>query len=189
MFLCISYILSNPCFVLVYLQLTKVLSTAARPTASSGDDSDGGTAEVVQVISAEQADCDTLHPARCPLEMPTSSSSSLYKSKSKAKSKSSAGVLKERADEYPRLQERVKALLEKHHTSRNARVQFGLYLTSIIPHIHDSLLIDFLDKSHILLLQYVRRSESIQLQERQQQQHHPHVHLSASTTTLSRPAV
>ncbi len=44
MFLCIHYILSNACLVLVYLQLTKVLSTAA----SSGDeDSDDGTVEVV----------------------------------------------------------------------------------------------------------------------------------------------
>ncbi len=72
--------LSNPCFVLVYLQLTKVLSTAARPTASSGDeDADDGTAEVVQVISAEHADCEYLCPASCPSEMPTSSSSSISK--------------------------------------------------------------------------------------------------------------
>ncbi len=83
----------------MYLQLTKVLSTAVGPTASSGDDSDDGTAEVVQVMSAEHVECESSHPVSCPPEMPTSSSSSLSKSKSIAKSKSSAGVLKERADE------------------------------------------------------------------------------------------
>ncbi len=102
----------------VHLQLTKVLSTAAGPTASFGDeDSDDGTAEVVQVISAEL-------PASYPLEMPISSSSSIPKSKSKAKSKSSVGALKERADESQRLQERVKALLEEHDTSRNTSSDF-----------------------------------------------------------------
>ncbi len=69
MSLCKNYILSNPCFVLVYLQLTKVLYTAAGPTASSGDDSDDGTAEVVQVISAEHAECVSSCPASCPPEM------------------------------------------------------------------------------------------------------------------------
>ncbi len=78
----------------MYLQLTKVLSTAAGPTTSSSDkDSDCGTAEVIQVISAEHADCQSLHPAICLLEIPTSSSSSIFKSKSKANSKSSVGVL------------------------------------------------------------------------------------------------
>ncbi len=178
MFLCINYILSNPCFVLVYLQLTKVLSTAAGPTASSGDeDTDDGTAGVVQVISAEHAECESLHPESCPPEMPTSSSSSISKSKSKVKSKSSAGVLKERADESRRLQERVETLSEQHDTSCNTRVQFGLYLTGMIPLIHDSLLIDFFDETHRFLLQYMHRSESIQLPERQQQQQHqPHIH-------------
>ncbi len=110
----------------MYLQLTKVLSTVARHTASSGDeDSDDGTAEVVQVISAEQADCESSCPASCPLEMLTSSSSSIPKSKSKAKSKSSAGALRERDDEFRQLQERVEALLEEQDTSRNSRVQFG----------------------------------------------------------------
>ncbi len=48
MFLCINYVLSNPCFGFVYLQLTKVLSTAVGHTASSVDEeSDDGIAEVV----------------------------------------------------------------------------------------------------------------------------------------------
>ncbi len=75
--------------------------------------------------------------------MSTSSSSSISKSKSKSKSKSSFGVPKERANEFQRLQERVEALLEEHDTYRNTRVQFGLYLTSMLPLIHDSLLIEF----------------------------------------------
>ncbi len=122
----------------MYLQLTKVLSTAVGPTASSGDeDSDDCTAEVVQ------ADCESSCPASCPPEMPTSSSSSIPKSKSKTKSGLSAGALKERADESRRLQERVEALLEEHDTSHNSRVQFGLYLTNMIPLLHDSLLIEY----------------------------------------------
>ncbi len=122
----------------MYLQLTKVLSTAAGPIASCGDeDSDDGTAEVVQVISAEQADCESSRPASCPPEMPTSSSSSIPKSKSKGKSKSSGGALKERADESWSLQERVEALSEQHDTFCTGRVQFGFYLTSMIPLVHD----------------------------------------------------
>ncbi len=45
----------------MYLQLSKVFSSAARPIASSGDDSDDGTAEVVQVISAEHVECESSH--------------------------------------------------------------------------------------------------------------------------------
>ncbi len=156
-------------FCTLYLQLTKVLSTAAGPTASSGEDnSDDGTAEVAQVISVEHADCESSCPASCHLEMPTFSSSSISKSKSKSKSNLSAGVLKERVDVSRMLQDRIEALLEEHETSHNTRVQFGLYLTSMIPLVHDSLLIDVLDEMHRLLLQYVNRAEYIQLQERQQ---------------------
>ncbi len=45
----------------------------------------------------------------------------------------------------------------------------------MIPCIHDSILVDFLDESHRLLLQYVRRSDLITQQETQQQQ--PYLHL------------
>ncbi len=69
------------------------------------------------IISAEHADS---RPASCPPVIPTSSSSSISKSKSKVKSKSCAGVLKERADESQRLQERVYALLEEHECSSDS---------------------------------------------------------------------
>ncbi len=44
---CITFILSNPCFVLLYLQLAAKLATAAGPRASLGEDSDYGTTDVV----------------------------------------------------------------------------------------------------------------------------------------------
>ncbi len=73
-------------------------------------------------------------------------------------------------------QERIEALLEEQDISHNSRVQFGLHFTSMIPRIHNSILVDFLDESHRLLLQYVRRSDLIKLQETQQPQpyHLPH---------------
>ncbi len=96
--------------------------------------------------------------------------------KKKSSSFSSTAGLRERNDDSLKLQERIEALLEEQDTYLNSRVQFGLYLTSMIPRIHDSLLVDFLDESHRLLLQYVRQSDIIMLQETQQQQpyHHPH---------------
>ncbi len=66
---------------------------------------------------------------------------------------STGGVLiTERADDSCKLQERIEALLEEQDISCNSTVQFGLYLTSMIPPIHDSILVDFLDKSHRLFL-------------------------------------
>ncbi len=52
MYYCITFILSNPCFVLLYLQLAAKLATAAGPRASSGEESDDGTADVVEVIAS-----------------------------------------------------------------------------------------------------------------------------------------
>ncbi len=87
---------------------------------------------------------------------------------------------RERNDDSRKLQERIEALLEEQDTTHNSRVQFSLYLMRMIPRIHDLLLVDFLDDSHRLLLQYVLQSDIIMLQETQQQQqqqqlyHHPH---------------
>ncbi len=64
-------------------------------------------------------------------------------------------IIRERADDSHKLQERIEAFLEEQNISLNSRVQFGLYLTSMIPCIHNSILVDFLDESHRLLLQYV----------------------------------
>ncbi len=91
---------------------------------------------------------------------------------------SSGGVLiRERAEDSHKLQERIEALRKEQGISCNSRVQFWLYLTSMIPHIHDSILVDFLDESHRLLLQYVCQSYLIKLQETQQQQHQQPYHL------------
>ncbi len=53
MYYCITFILSNPCFVLLYLQLAAKLSTAVGPRASSGEESDDGTADVVEVLASK----------------------------------------------------------------------------------------------------------------------------------------
>ncbi len=47
----------------------------------------------------------------------------------------------------------------------------------MIPHRHDSIVVDSLDESHRPLLQYVRRSDVIKLQETQQQQQQTYLHL------------
>ncbi len=51
---CITFILSNPCFVLLYLQLAAKLATAAEPRAILGEDSDDGTADVVEVLCNQE---------------------------------------------------------------------------------------------------------------------------------------
>ncbi len=50
MYYCITFILSNPCFVLLYLQLPAKVATAAGPRASLGEYRDDGTADVVKSL-------------------------------------------------------------------------------------------------------------------------------------------
>ncbi len=146
MYYCISFILSNPCFVLLYLQLATKLATAAGPWASSGEESDDGTADVVEVIaSTSTMTCSTPRPISCPSDVPIPPPPPPLM---KTSSFPSAAGLRERNDNSRKLQERIEALLEEQNTSRNGRVQFGLYLTSMIPRIDDSLLVDFLDEAH-----------------------------------------
>ncbi len=61
MYYCITFILSNPCFALLYLQLTTKLATAMGPRASSGEDSDDSTADVVEVLASSSISCWLMH--------------------------------------------------------------------------------------------------------------------------------
>ncbi len=161
MYYCITFILSNPCFVLLYLQLAVKQGTAAGPRAYSGEDSDDGTADVVEVIaSMSTMTCSTPRSMSCPPDVPLPPPPSPLEKK-KSSSFSPAAGLRERNDDSRKLQERIEALLEEQDTFRNSRVQFGLYLTSMIPCIHDLLLVDFLDEAD--RLQYVRKSDTIML--------------------------
>ncbi len=105
MYYCITFIFSNPCFVLLYLQLDAKLTTAARPRASLGQESDDSTADVIKVLASSTMSSSP-RPMSCPPEL-TRPPSVLKKTKS---STVQTGVaLRERADD-----------------SRNSRVQFGL---------------------------------------------------------------
>ncbi len=71
MYYCITFILSNPCLVLLYLQLAAKLVTAAGPSTSSGEESDDGTGDVVEVIaSTSTMTCSTPRPMSCPPDVP-----------------------------------------------------------------------------------------------------------------------
>ncbi len=167
MYYCITFILSNPCFVLLYLKLAAKLVTAAGPKAYSWKESDDGTADVAEVIaSTSTTTCFTPRPMSCPPDVPIPPPPP-----KKSSSFPPAAGLRERNYDSRKLQERIEALLEEQDTSRNSRVQFGLYLTSMIPLIHDLLLVDVLDEAHRLLLQYVCLSHIMMLQETQQHQH------------------
>ncbi len=145
MYYCITFILSNPCFVLLYLQLAANLATAVGPRASSGEETYYGTADVVEVIaSTSTMTCSTPRLMRCPPDVPIPPPPPLKKSSSFP----AATGLRERNDDSRKLQERIKALLEEQDTSRNSRVQFGLFLICMIPHMQVSLLVNFLDEAH-----------------------------------------
>ncbi len=178
MYYCITFILSNPCFILLYLQLAAKLVNAVGSRASLGEDSDDGTADVVEVLASSMS-CSTPRLMSCPPKVPRPPPAPLpQQKKTKASSFPSTAGLRERNDNSLKLQDRIEALLEDQDTSHNTRVQFGIYLISMIPRIHESILVDFLDESHRLLLQYVHRSDVIRLQEtQQQQQQQPYHHL------------
>ena len=169
MYYCITFILSNPCFVLLYLQLAAKLATAAGNRAYSGDDSDDGTADVVEVLAGTSSmSTSTPRPTSCPPD--TSSSPPPPHMKKKASSFPPAAGIRERNIDSHKLQQRIETLLEEKDTSRNCRVQFGLYLTSMIPRVHESLLVDYMEEAQRLILQYVRKTDMILLQDMQQQQ-------------------
>ncbi len=160
MYYCITFILSNPCFVLLYLQLAAKLATSAGPKASSEEESDGGTADVIEVLASS-----TMSSSPCVTNWVDQISCAeedqvlffpVYwwfpHHRESWRFSQGAGDNRE-------------ALLEEPDIARNSRVQFEVYLTSMIPHIHDSILVDFLDESHRLLVQYVSQSDLIKLQE------------------------
>ncbi len=162
MYYCITFILSNPCFVLLYLQQAAKPTTAAGPKASSGEESDDGTEDVIEVLASSTMSSSP-HLMSCPPELIRPPS---VPKKTKSSTVQTGGALRERAGDSRKLQGRIEVLLKEQDISGNSRVQFGLYLASMIP--HDSILVDFLDESHRLLLHYVRLSDLIKLQETQQ---------------------
>ncbi len=138
----------------------------------------------MEVLASSTMSSSTPRPTSCPPEVPRHPPlpPPLQKKTKSSSFPSTAGGLRERNDDSWKLQERTEALHEEQDTSRNSRVQFGLYLTNMIICIHDSILSDFLDETHRLLLQYVCQCDVIKLQETQQQQqqlyhfplpHHP----------------
>ncbi len=160
------------------------MTTVAGPRASSGEETDDGIADLIEVLASSTMSSSP-RPMSCPPEL--NRPPVLKKTKSSSFQSTGGVLIRERADDSRKLQERIEALLEEQDISLNSRVQFGLYLTSMIPRIHNSILNNFLDESHRLLLQYVRRSDLIMLQETQQQQqqqpYHPsHLQLFVKST-------
>ncbi len=135
--------------------LTKKLSTAAGPSTSrrlsSGEDSDDDTCDVALSIQEDCTPSDICCPQSCPPEVqsaPTSATSSASKSKSRSKVRSSDSILKVHVVESRRLQDKVETLLCKQETFRDSQVQFGLFFPSMIPHIDETMMIDFMDNSY-----------------------------------------
>ncbi len=97
------------------------MSTAASPSTSGRLSSDVDARDVALAI---QEDC-TL-----------------------SKVKSSDSILKEYVFESRMLKEKVETLLSKETTSHDSRVEFGLFFTSMIPSIDETMVIDFMDDSY-----------------------------------------
>ncbi len=115
MYYCITFILSNPCFVLLYLQLAAKLTTAAVPKASSGEESDAGTADVIEVLASSSTMSSSTPPLMsCPPELTRPP----VPKKTKFSSFQSTGgvIIRERADDSRKLQERIEALHEDQDT-------------------------------------------------------------------------
>ena len=89
----------------------------------------------------------------------------------KKKRSSVDSAIKLRVNESKVLQEKVAALIEEENTTKDAKIQFGLFYASMVPRVDDSLLTAFFDESYALLMQYVHRSERLaQVQAHHQQQ-------------------
>ncbi len=126
--------------------LTEKLSTAAGPSTSerlsSGEDSDDDTCDVALAIQEDCIPSDVCHPQSCPPEVQSApTSTTLSASKSKSKVRPSDSILKECVVESRRLQDKVETLLSEQDTSRDSQEQFGLFFTSMIPHIDEMMMI------------------------------------------------
>ncbi len=96
MYYCINLILSNPCFVLLYLQLAVKLATAVGSRASLGEDSDDGTADVVEALASSSMSSSTNRPTSCPPEEPRPPPPPLQKKTKSSSFPSTAGGLREK---------------------------------------------------------------------------------------------
>ena len=67
-----------------------------------------------------------------------------------------------------RLVEHVVDLISEHDVSKDSKTQFGLFITSMIPKIDDSLLTSYMDEAYGRLMRYVHRMEQICQQQFQQ---------------------
>ncbi len=137
--------------------LTENLSTAsANGPSTSGrlssvKDSDDDTHDVAMAIQADCTPSNLWYPQSCPPEVqsaPTSDTSSASKSKSKSNVQSSDSILKEHVVKSRRLQDKMETLLSEQDTSRDSRVQFGLFFTNMIHRIYEIMVIDFMDDSY-----------------------------------------
>ncbi len=81
MYYCITFILSNPCFVLLYLQLA-----AAGPKASLGEKGDDGTEDVFKVLASS-----SMSSSPCPMSCPAELTRPPVLKKTKSSSSQSTG--------------------------------------------------------------------------------------------------
>ncbi len=101
-------------FCILNLQLAVKLATAAGTRAYSGEDSDDGTAHVVEVhASSSTMSSSTPRLTSCPPELPTPPPRPLQKKTKSSSFPSTAGGLRERNDDSRKLQDRIEGLLEE----------------------------------------------------------------------------
>ena len=74
----------------------------------------------------------------------------------------------DRALQSDRLALHVADLISEHDVSKDSKTQFGLFITSMIPWIDDSLLTSYMDQAYGLLMRYVHRTEQMSQQQLQQ---------------------
>ena len=82
--------------------------------------------------------------------------------------KSIETTLRDRALQSDRLALHVADLISEHDVSKDSKTQFGLFITSMIPWIDDSLLTSYMDEAYGLLMRYVHHSEQMSQQQLQQ---------------------
>ena len=91
-------------------------------------------------------------------------------------------TLRDCAIQSDRLAEHVADLISEHDVSKDSKTQFGLFITSMIPKIDDTLLTNYMDEAYGLLMKYVHRTgqmcqqqfqQSYQSQQQFQQQQFP----------------
>ena len=138
----------------------------------------GGLAEKIAALRPLSGDesADEEAPEEVAASLPSTSepvsrhlsTTSVTSSTNNSARKSMESTLRDHEIQSDRLAEHVADLISEHDVSKDSKTQFGLFFTSMIPKIDDSLLTSYMDGAYGLLMRYVHRTKQMCQQQFQQ---------------------